>query len=283
MWTWTASTPTASPTALRVLAEVEHLPPEHPDAVAVRRAIGRLFKTVKEQRRAERRSAIRANDEAVTAATATGAPGRIDDETQGLALSSSATGRAGGHARSRPRVLRLQAALPGRRRVLPPALSRLRRAQPRAPRRAHRPDRAPRAAHRRAGEDRDVHRAAPAARRGAHDDHDALPARRGPALRRDGGQRRLDRPAARRRRRPARPGPGHRARGRGRRPGPARHPHQQRRADRAPLARGVRAPGRRRAGAAAERAAAGGRDARALGSRPRRPGERSLVADAAGA
>jgi NAD(P)-dependent dehydrogenase (short-subunit alcohol dehydrogenase family) len=82
--------------ALGVLAEVEQLPTEHPDAVAVRRAIGRLFKTVKEQRRAERRSAIRANDQAVTAATATGAPGRIDDETQGLALSSSATGERAG-------------------------------------------------------------------------------------------------------------------------------------------------------------------------------------------
>ena len=69
--------------ALRVLSEVEQLPTEHPDAVAVRRAVGRLFKTVKEQRRAQRRTAIRANDEAVTAATATGAPGRIDDETQG--------------------------------------------------------------------------------------------------------------------------------------------------------------------------------------------------------
>ena len=98
--------------ALRVLAEVEQLPTEHPDAVAVRRAVGGLFKTVKEQRRAERRAAIRANDEAVTAATATGAPGRIDDETQGLALTSSATGEPGGHARARPRVLRLQAALP---------------------------------------------------------------------------------------------------------------------------------------------------------------------------
>jgi NAD(P)-dependent dehydrogenase (short-subunit alcohol dehydrogenase family) len=82
--------------ALGVLAEVEQLPTEHPDAVAVRRAIGKLFKTVKEQRRAERRSAIRANDQAVTAATATGAPGRIDDETQGLVLTSSATGERAG-------------------------------------------------------------------------------------------------------------------------------------------------------------------------------------------
>ena len=88
--------------ALRVLAEVEQLPTEHPDAVEVRRAVGGLFKTVKEQRRAERRSAIRANDDAVTAATATAAPGRIDDETQGLPLSSSATGaRAGTLLRSR--------------------------------------------------------------------------------------------------------------------------------------------------------------------------------------
>ncbi|MEA2285036.1 MAG: hypothetical protein QOJ21_1079 [Solirubrobacteraceae bacterium] len=82
--------------ALRVLAEVEQLPTEHPDAVAVRRAIGRLFKTVKEQRRAERRSAVRANDDAVTAATATGAPGRIDDETRGLTLTSSANGKHAG-------------------------------------------------------------------------------------------------------------------------------------------------------------------------------------------
>jgi NAD(P)-dependent dehydrogenase (short-subunit alcohol dehydrogenase family) len=88
--------------ALRVLAEVEQLPTEHPDAIAVRRAIGRLFKTVKEQRRAERRSAIRENDHAVTAATATGAPGRIDDETRGLALTSHASGtRAGTLLRAR--------------------------------------------------------------------------------------------------------------------------------------------------------------------------------------
>ena len=88
--------------ALRVLADVEELPAEHPDAVEVRRAVGKLFRAVKEQRRAERRAAIRANDDAVTAATATGAPGRIDDETQGLALTSGAAGsRAGTLARAR--------------------------------------------------------------------------------------------------------------------------------------------------------------------------------------
>jgi len=88
--------------ALRVLADVEQLPPEHPDAVTVRRAVGGLFKTVKERRRAERRSACLVADRAVTAATATGAPGRIDDETHGQALTSKAAGgRAGTLGRTR--------------------------------------------------------------------------------------------------------------------------------------------------------------------------------------
>ena len=81
---------------LRVLARLDELPVEHPDAVAVRRATATVFKTVKERRRAERRAAILANDEAVTAATATGAPGRIDDETRGLPLVSVAGGAHAG-------------------------------------------------------------------------------------------------------------------------------------------------------------------------------------------
>jgi NAD(P)-dependent dehydrogenase (short-subunit alcohol dehydrogenase family) len=81
---------------LRVIAEAETLPPEHPDAVAVRRATASLYKAVKERRRADRRAAVLANDAAVTAATATGAPGRIDDETQGLPLRPNGNGdRAG--------------------------------------------------------------------------------------------------------------------------------------------------------------------------------------------
>src|SRR5699024_9730385 len=68
---------------LSVIAEVEALPAEHPDAVAVRRATAGLFKTVKLKRRRDRRDAILAADRAVTEATATGAPGRIDDETAG--------------------------------------------------------------------------------------------------------------------------------------------------------------------------------------------------------
>ena len=84
---------------LAVLAEVEKLPPEHPDAVAVRRATAGLFKTVKLQRRRNRREAILAADEAVTAATATGAPGRIDDETAGIPLASTVRGATAGTLR----------------------------------------------------------------------------------------------------------------------------------------------------------------------------------------
>jgi NAD(P)-dependent dehydrogenase (short-subunit alcohol dehydrogenase family) len=81
---------------LRVLDRLDELPVEHPDAVAIRRATAGVFKTVKERRRAERRAAILANDEAVTAATATGAPGRVDDETRGLSLASTTDGAHAG-------------------------------------------------------------------------------------------------------------------------------------------------------------------------------------------
>jgi len=86
--------------ALSVLRELDELPVDHPDAVAVREATGRLFKQVKERRRRERRDAAIAHDEAVTAATATGAPGRIDDETRGLPLSQAATTSLAGTLRN---------------------------------------------------------------------------------------------------------------------------------------------------------------------------------------
>src|SRR6476661_7596935 len=81
---------------LQVLADIESLPPEHPDAVAVRRATAGIFKSVKKARRHAKRDAVAAADHAVTAATATGAPGRIDDETAGLPLVSSAVGATAG-------------------------------------------------------------------------------------------------------------------------------------------------------------------------------------------
>jgi NAD(P)-dependent dehydrogenase (short-subunit alcohol dehydrogenase family) len=88
---------------LRVIAAAEALPPEHPDHVVVRRATARIFKSVKQARRSERRDAISAADKAVVAATATGSPGRIDDETDGIALASSAVGAlAGIFVKARP-------------------------------------------------------------------------------------------------------------------------------------------------------------------------------------
>ncbi|MFG2289580.1 SDR family NAD(P)-dependent oxidoreductase [Streptomyces sp. NPDC048595] len=76
---------------LSVLEELDALPLDHPDAIAIRRATAGIYRKVKQRRRQERRAAKTANDKAVTAATATGAPDRIDDETQGLALASSVT------------------------------------------------------------------------------------------------------------------------------------------------------------------------------------------------
>jgi len=81
---------------LQVLAQADELPTEHPDAVAIRRATARIYKGVKESRRAQRRAKVLANDDAITALTATGAPERIDDETQGLHPVSNATGALAG-------------------------------------------------------------------------------------------------------------------------------------------------------------------------------------------
>ncbi|GAA4553434.1 SDR family NAD(P)-dependent oxidoreductase [Pseudonocardia xishanensis] len=82
--------------ALKVLAQVDALDPEHPDAVAVRRATARVWKSVKARRRSDRRRAVSEADAAVFAATATAAPGRIDDETAGIPLASAAAGAVAG-------------------------------------------------------------------------------------------------------------------------------------------------------------------------------------------
>ncbi|MGV1035399.1 MAG: SDR family NAD(P)-dependent oxidoreductase [Candidatus Nanopelagicales bacterium] len=81
---------------LRVFKELDDLPVEHPDALAVRRATAGLFKSVKKRRRTQRRQEVLASDNAVIAATATGSPERIDDETQGLLLVSNARGASAG-------------------------------------------------------------------------------------------------------------------------------------------------------------------------------------------
>ncbi|WP_376769953.1 SDR family NAD(P)-dependent oxidoreductase [Nocardiopsis metallicus] len=80
---------------LEVLAEAEQLPADHDDSRALQRATARMFKALKEWRRKERHAARKAHDEAVFAATATAAPGRIDDETNGRALTSRALAASG--------------------------------------------------------------------------------------------------------------------------------------------------------------------------------------------
>ena len=88
---------------LKVLSQVEKLPPDDPDAVAIRRATAGIFKEVKRARRIARRDAISAADQAVVAATATGSPQRVDDETEGIPLVSNAAGAlAGTYIRPRP-------------------------------------------------------------------------------------------------------------------------------------------------------------------------------------
>ena len=90
-------------TALEILARAEELPLEHPDAVALQRATAKLYKTVRQRRRTEKRAAILAHDAAIDAKTATAAPDRIDDETEGLPLVSRATGATAG-TRIEPRA-----------------------------------------------------------------------------------------------------------------------------------------------------------------------------------
>lgn len=75
-------------TVLRVLAAMDQLDEEHPDFIEVRRATARMFKAVKKNRRLEKRAGIADADRAVVAATATGAPDRIDDETRGIPLAT---------------------------------------------------------------------------------------------------------------------------------------------------------------------------------------------------
>lgn len=88
--------PTELDVFLRVADQISRLPSDHPHLALARRATSALFKAAKKQRRAEKRDAISAADRAVIHATATGSPGRIDDETQGIPLVSSAQGATAG-------------------------------------------------------------------------------------------------------------------------------------------------------------------------------------------
>jgi NAD(P)-dependent dehydrogenase (short-subunit alcohol dehydrogenase family) len=84
----TSISPDDLATALRVLEEAEALDRDSPEYIALQRATGKLYKSVKQQGRRAKRQRIADADRAVVAATATGAPDRIDDETRGIPLST---------------------------------------------------------------------------------------------------------------------------------------------------------------------------------------------------
>ncbi|MEO8263364.1 MAG: SDR family NAD(P)-dependent oxidoreductase [Pseudolysinimonas sp.] len=81
---------------LRVLSRVADLDSGDPVFVTVRNATARMIKHAKRVRKSETRARIQASDRAVVAATATGAPDRIDDETRGIPISGSASQQSAG-------------------------------------------------------------------------------------------------------------------------------------------------------------------------------------------
>jgi NAD(P)-dependent dehydrogenase (short-subunit alcohol dehydrogenase family) len=82
--------------AVKVLGMLHSLDEDHHDVVTVKRAASHMYKALKKERRIRKREAELAADRAVTEATATGSPMRIDDETQGIALVSSSRGAFAG-------------------------------------------------------------------------------------------------------------------------------------------------------------------------------------------
>ena len=83
-------------TTVRVLGQLHHLDQDDPDLVAVKRAASHMYKALKAERRTRKRQAELAHDRAITEATATGSPMRIDDETQGIPLVSNTPGAYAG-------------------------------------------------------------------------------------------------------------------------------------------------------------------------------------------
>jgi len=91
-------------TTLRVLADLGDLDEVHPDFIRVRQATAGMFKAVKKQRRLDKRAIVAEADRRVVAATATGAPDRIDDETRGIPVSlPGAVKEVAGSLNSKPR------------------------------------------------------------------------------------------------------------------------------------------------------------------------------------
>jgi NAD(P)-dependent dehydrogenase (short-subunit alcohol dehydrogenase family) len=87
-------------TTLRVLGSLKDLEPNHPDVQRVKRATGYMWKLLKKSRKAAVREEIQAHDRSVIEQTATGSAARIDDETAGIPLVSTAPGAFAGELRT---------------------------------------------------------------------------------------------------------------------------------------------------------------------------------------
>ncbi|MDP3893026.1 SDR family NAD(P)-dependent oxidoreductase [Nocardioides sp.] len=83
-------------TTLRVLDQLQHLHPDHEDVRTVKRAASYMYKMIKKNRRAEIRQIRQSHDQRIIERTATGSAMRIDDETAGIPLVSTAQGAFAG-------------------------------------------------------------------------------------------------------------------------------------------------------------------------------------------
>ena len=83
-------------TTLKVLRELHRLDPEHPDVQTVKHATGYMWKLLKKSRRLAIREERANHDTEIIESTATGSAQRIDDETAGIPLVSTARGAVAG-------------------------------------------------------------------------------------------------------------------------------------------------------------------------------------------
>jgi NAD(P)-dependent dehydrogenase (short-subunit alcohol dehydrogenase family) len=81
---------------LEVLASLHRLPPDHEDVRTVKHATGYMWKLIKKARRTELREERATHDRQIVESTATGSAMRIDDETAGIPLVSTAKGAFAG-------------------------------------------------------------------------------------------------------------------------------------------------------------------------------------------
>ncbi len=83
-------------TTIRVLESLHTVEEDHPDHVRIKRAASHMYKALKKTRRLAKRAAEAEHDRLLTESTGTGSALRIDDETAGIPLASTAEGAFAG-------------------------------------------------------------------------------------------------------------------------------------------------------------------------------------------